>query len=147
MRRAPSADLLQLGARLREAASLVLWRQDGVLALRSGDVNHLPHQVAAVVREVAAVDAVRQTAAVLALSADQLAIALLTRAAILTRGLARPARSAFPDRAPPPFERLASDMEVSVNWPILLSALLLGRRHPVRRVRCLRHGGIRAAPN
>lgn len=111
MRRAPSNDLLQFGARLRGAASLVLWRQDGVLALRSGDVNHLPHQVAAVVREVATLDAVRQTAAVLALSADQLAIALLTRAAILTQAASPDLLDQlFPDRAPPRFERLASDI-------------------------------------
>ena len=53
------------------------------------------------------------SAAVLALSADQLAIALLTRAAILTQAASPDLLDQlFPDRAPPPFERLASDMEV-----------------------------------
>lgn len=46
MRRAPSNNLRDLGARLREASPLVLWPQDGVLALRSADVNHLPAPVA-----------------------------------------------------------------------------------------------------
>ena len=111
MRRAPRNNLHASGARLRDAAPLVLWPQDGVLALRLGDVDHLPAPVATLVREIAALDTVRSTAATLALGADQLAIALLTRAAILA-GTASPdlLDHLFPDRAPLPFERLAYEM-------------------------------------
>ena len=111
IRRAPSNNPRDLGARLREASPLVLWPQDGVLALRSADVNHLPTPVAALIREVATLDAVRSTAAVLALGADHLAIALLARAAIRA-GVASPdlLDQIFPDRVPAPFERLADEM-------------------------------------
>ena len=111
MRHAPGNNLRAFGTRLRAAASLVLWPQDGVLALRSADVNHLPASVATLIRELAALEAVRSTAVTLALGADQLAIALLTRAAILA-GAASPdlLDHLFPDRAPPPFQRLANAM-------------------------------------
>lgn len=107
-------DMPYLGARLRAAASQVLWTQDGVLSLRSGDGGHLPREVAALVRDVAAVETVRQTASAMNLAADHLAIALLARAAI-SEGRASPdlLDQLFPDRLPLPFERLARQLGLS----------------------------------
>ena len=106
-----SPDMPHLGARLRSAASQVLWNQDGVLALRSGDVGHLPGEVATMVRDIGAVEKVRQTAMVMNLAADHLAIALLAQAAA-SAGVASPdlLDQIFPDRVPAPFERLADEM-------------------------------------
>ncbi len=102
-----------LGRRLRSAAGQVLWRQDGMLSLRSGDPAHLPPAAAALVREVAAVPVVRDTAAALHLTPDHLAIALLARAA--ARDPATPPGlldQLFPDAVPQPFERLMTMMEL-----------------------------------
>ncbi|WP_164521124.1 VIT domain-containing protein [Sphingomonas koreensis] len=109
-----STDMSHLGTQLRSAASRVLWNQDGVLALRSGDVGHLPGEVATMVRNVAAVEDVRQTATVMNLAADHLAIALLAQAAA-SAGVASPdlLDQLFPDRLPLPFERLARQLGVS----------------------------------
>ncbi|WP_374576314.1 VIT domain-containing protein [Phenylobacterium sp.] len=113
-RREVSPDIPHLGTRLRSAASQVLWNQDGVLALRSGDATHLPREVAAIIRDVATVENVRQTASAMNLTADQLAIALLARAAVLD-GVAPPdlLDQLFPDRLPLPFERLARQLGMS----------------------------------
>lgn len=114
MDREVSPDMPRLGARLRAAAPQVLWNQDGVLALRSGDAAHLPSEVASIVRDVANVENVRQTASVMNLTADHLAIALLGRAAV-SAGAASPELldQVFPDRLPLPFERLARQWGVS----------------------------------
>lgn len=103
-----------LGVQLRSAASQVLWNQDGVLALRSGDAAHLPREVAAIVRDVAAVEDVRQTSMVMNLAPDHLAIALLAQAAA-SAGVASPdlLDQLFPDRLPLPFERLVRQLGVS----------------------------------
>ncbi|BBD98373.1 hypothetical protein SAMIE_1018740 [Sphingobium amiense] len=113
-RREVSTDMSHLGTQLRSAASQVLWKQDGVLALRSGDVGHLPGEVATMVRDVAAVEDVRQAATAMNLAADHLAIALLAQAAA-SAGVASPDLLAqlFPDRLPLPFERLARQLGVS----------------------------------
>ncbi|BAV65334.1 VIT domain-containing protein [Sphingobium cloacae] len=109
-----SSDRPRLGAQLRSAATQVLWTQDGVLALRSGDAGHLPSEVAVIVRDIAAVEIVRQTASVMNLTAEHLAIALLARAAV-SRGAASPdlLDQLFPDRLPLPFERLARQLGLS----------------------------------
>lgn len=113
-RRKVFPDMPRFGARLRAAAPQVLWNQDGVLALRSGDAGHLPREVAAIVREVATVENVRQAASAMNLTADQLAIALLARSAVLD-GVAPPdlLDQLFPDRLPLPFERLARQLGLS----------------------------------
>lgn len=112
-RRTPSLDLPLHGRRLQSAATQVLWRQDGLLALRSGDPAHLPADVAAVVRDVAAVSVVRDTAAALHLTPDHLVIALLARAAACDPatplGLLD---QMFPDAPPPLFDRLAMRLGV-----------------------------------
>jgi hypothetical protein len=107
-------DLPLIGRRLRSAAGQVLWRQDGMLALRSGDPVHLPAAAAGLVREVAAVPVVRDTAAALHLTPDHLVIALLARAA--ARDPATPPGlldQLFFDAVPQPFERLAKTMELA----------------------------------
>ena len=82
--------------------------------MRSGDATHLPREVAAIIRDVATVENVRQTASAMNLTADQLAIALLARAAVLD-GVAPPdlLDQLFPDRLPLPFERLARQLGMS----------------------------------
>lgn len=105
-----------LGAQLRSAASQVLWNQDGVLALRSGDAAHLPREVAAIVRDVATAETVRQTALVMNLTAEHLAIALLARAAVSVGAASLDLLDQlFPDRLPLPFERLARQLGVGAG--------------------------------
>jgi len=108
--------LPEFGTRLIAAAPLVFWRQDGLLALRSGDASHLPDAVAALVREIAIVPDVSATAGALQLTPEQLVIGLLARVAgkhaETPPGLLGYLFPDSPDTPPLPFDRLACRMGI-----------------------------------
>lgn len=109
--------LSQFGARIVAAAPAIFWRQDGVLALRSGDANHLPTEIAALVREVAAIPVVIATGHALQLTPEQLVIGLLALAASkhseMPPGLLGYLFPDNPSALPLPFSRLARQMGIA----------------------------------
>jgi hypothetical protein len=116
-RRPKPPPLPELGARLVAAAPLVFWRQDGALALRSGDASHLPEAVATLVREIAVVPEVSATGRALQLAPEQLAIGLLAMAASKHAGTP-PGLLGYlfpdgPDTPPPPVTSLARRMGIA----------------------------------
>lgn len=117
LRRRPGRPTLaELGRRMRDAAPLVLWSRDGVLALRSGDAGHLPESAASLMRETAADPDVVATASALRLPAEQLAIGLLAGAAIKEAVAPQVVLATlFPEdpASPPlPFQRLLARMHL-----------------------------------
>ena len=116
-RKSRGPSLAELGARLQAAAPLVLWSRDGALALRSGDVGHLPGEAALAVQAAALHSDVIATATALRLSTEQLAVGLLAAAAIRQSAAPGTILSAlFPDdpAAPPlPFRRLLAVMNLA----------------------------------